>query len=41
MRDAEEREEQRLRGELEKKEKAIRDHRAAKTRGNNALMKEK
>lgn len=41
MRDAQEAEERRLREELQKKEKAIRDEAAKKTRGKNALDKER
>lgn len=41
MRDAQEAEERRLREELEKKDKAIRDEKAKKIRGKQALDKER
>ena len=41
MRDAAAAEENRLKAELEKKEKALRDNRNAKVRGNLAINKEK
>lgn len=41
MRDAEEAEERRLREELEKKEKAIRDEKNKKVRGKQAIDRER